>query len=104
MNELITTFMESPESGFALLKATVENYKPMVYELGNIVLDIYKDFSDNQEYFKTVAKVKKNMYDAYVAVGFNEDQALALMINDNIQLMENIKRVSAKKTGSTAKK
>lgn len=41
------------------------------------------------------------MFDAYVNVGFTEDQALALMINDNIRLMENIKkssnRVSAKK-------
>ena len=34
------------------------------------------------------------MYDAYVSVGFTEDQALALMINDNIQLMKNIKQIS----------
>lgn len=49
---------------------------------------------------KTVAKVKKNMYDAYLAAGFNEDQALALMINDNIQLMNNINKQSAKLTSS----
>ena len=104
MEELITAFMESPEAGFALVKAMAEKYKPMAYEIGNIVLDIYKDFSNNQGYFDTVAKVKKNMYDAYIAAGFNADQALALMINDNIQLMDNIKRVSAKKTSSTSKK
>jgi len=40
------------------------------------------------------SKTKKNMYDAYVSVGFTEDQALALMINDNIQLMKNIKQIS----------
>ena len=33
------------------------------------------------------------MYDAYVSVGFTEDQALALMINDNIQLMKNVKQI-----------
>lgn len=32
------------------------------------------------------------MFDAYVNVGFTEDQALALMINDNIQLMKNIQK------------
>ena len=45
---------------------------------------------------------KKNMFDAYVNVGFTEDQALALMINDNIQLMKNIQKsvnnTSAKKS------
>ena len=104
MEELITAFMESPESGFTLVKTMVEKYKPMAYEIGNIVLDIYKDFSNNQEYFETVAKVKKNMFDAYVDVGFTEDQALALMINDNIRLMDNIKKVSARKSNTTTQK
>lgn len=31
------------------------------------------------------------MYDAYISVGFTEDQALALMINDNIQLIKKCK-------------
>ncbi len=42
------------------------------------------------------------MYDAYVNVGFTEDQALALMINDNIKLMDNIKKVTTK--SNTSKK
>lgn len=42
------------------------------------------------------------MYDAYVEAGFTEDQALALMINDNIKLMDNIKKVSSK--SNTSKK
>ena len=62
---------------------------------------IAKDYSENTEYPAIQARTKKNMFDAYVSVGFTEDQALALMINDNIRLMENIKkssnRVSAKK-------
>ena len=104
MEELITAFVESPEACFALVKTMVEKYKPMAYEIGNIALDIYKDFSSNQEYFETVAKVKKNMFDAYVDVGFTEDQALALMINDNIRLMDNIKKVSARKSNTTTQK
>lgn len=100
MEKLIEVFMESPEAGFALLKSMIEKYKPMAYEAAGVVMDIYKDFANNAEYPATVARVKKNMYDAYLAVGFNEDQALALMINDNIQLMNNIKKLSSKSTSS----
>lgn len=96
MDKIIDAFMESPETGFALLKVLIEKYKPMAYEIGNVFVDIYKDFANNTEYPSVVAKAKKNMYDAYVDVGFTEDQALALMINDNIKLMDNIKKVSAK--------
>ena len=96
MEKLIEVFMESPEAGFALLKTMIEQYKPMAYEIGNVVMDIYKDFASNTEYPATVAKVKENMYDAYISAGFTEDQALALMINDNIQLLNNIKRQMAR--------
>ena len=57
---------------------------------------IMKDYSDNTEYPAIYAKIKKNTYDAYVNAGFTEDQALAIMINDNIRLMENIKKSSNK--------
>lgn len=100
MDKLIETFFESPEAGFALLNTMLKQYKPMAYETADIIMDIYKDFANNTEYPETVAKVKKNMYDAYIAAGFNEDQALALMINDNIQLMNSIKKQSSKSNSS----
>lgn len=98
--ELIKTFIENPEVGLAVVKTLVDKYKPAVYDVASMILDVYKDFSNNTEYPETVAKVKKNMYDAYLAVGFNEDQALALMINDNIQLMNNVKKLSSKSASS----
>ena len=100
MEKLIEVFMESPEAGFALLKGMIEKYKPMAYDVAGIVMDVYKDFANNIDYPATVAKVKKNIYDAYLEAGFNEDQALALMINDNIQLMNNIKKLSSNSTSS----
>ena len=96
MEKLIETFMESPEVGFVLLKTMIEKYKPMAYEVANIIEDIYRDYSNNTEHPALVARVKKNMYDAYVDAGFTEDQALALMINDNIQLMERIQRQASR--------
>lgn len=50
------------------------------------------------------AKVKKNMYDAYVEAGFTEDQAMALLLNDNIRLMENIKKASGNASKSRSSK
>lgn len=72
----------------------------MVYSLAQEVVEVYKDYSNNTDYPAVVAKTKKNMYDAYVDVGFTEDQALGLMINDNIQLMKNIKQISSNSKSS----
>lgn len=102
--ELIKTFIENPEVGLAVVKTLVDKYKPTVYEVGNMIMEVYKDFANNTEYPATVAKVKKNMYDAYIEAGFSEDQALALMINDNIQLMNNIKRLKKQSVKSISTK
>lgn len=91
--ELIKMMLES-EDLVAEIKEDIAKYKPMVYSLLQEFVEIARDYSNNTEYPAIVAKTKKNLYDAYVNVGFTEDQALALMINDNIQLMKNIKNAS----------
>lgn len=74
-----------------LIKEYIEKYKP---------IEVYKDYSYNTDYPAVASKTKKNMYDAYVGVGFTEDQSLALMINDNILFMKNIKQVSSNNRSS----
>ena len=94
MEIILKLLMENPDMLMPMAKEYINKYKPVVYGLSQELVEIYKDYSNNTEYPATVAKVKKNMYDAYVNVGFTEDQALALMINDNIQLMKSIKQVT----------
>lgn len=94
MDKILELLMSKPEMFVPVIKEYINKYKPMVYDLAQEVVEMYKDYSNNTEYPTVVAKTKKNMYDAYVSVGFTEDQALALMINDNIQLMKNIKQIS----------
>lgn len=101
MEEILKVLMENPESVGVIVKTYITKYKEPMYDILKELMVIAKDYSENTEYPAIQAKTKKNMFDAYVNVGFTEDQALALMINDNIQLMKNIKkssnRVSAKK-------
>jgi hypothetical protein len=92
MEIILKLLGENPKMLVPIVKEYIEAYKPVVYGLAQELVEVYKDYSNNTEYPATVAKVKKNMYDAYINVGFTEDQALALMINDNIQLMKNIKQ------------
>lgn len=100
MEKILELLMSNPEAVVTIIKEYINKYKPMVYDLAQEVVEVCKDYSNNTEYPATVAKIKKNMYDAYVSVGFTADQALALMINDNIQLMKNVKQISS----STSKK
>ena len=103
MDKILELLMSKPEILVPVIKEYINKYKPMVYDLAQEAVEIYKDYSNNTEYPTVVAKTKKNMYDAYVSVGFTEDQALALMINDNIQLMKNIKQISSSTNKRTTK-
>ena len=103
MDKILELLMSKPEILVPVIKEYINKYKPMVYDLAQEAVEIYNDYSNNTEYPTVVAKTKKNMYDAYVSVGFTEDQALALMINDNIQLMKNIKQISSSTNKRTTK-
>lgn len=92
METILKLLAENPESLGIIAKTYIEKYKKPVYDVLEEAMAIAKDYSENAEYPAIVAKTRKNMFDAYVNVGFTEDQALALMINDNIRLMENIKK------------
>lgn len=103
MEKILELLASNPELIMPVVREYIEKYKPTIYALAQEIVEIYKDFSNNMEYPAIIAKIKKNMYDAYIDAGFTEEQALALMINDNIQLMNNIKRISSNSSKSTKK-
>lgn len=103
MEKILELLARNPEMIMPVVKEYIAKYKPLVYSLAQEIVDVYKDYSENKEYPAIVANTKKNMYDAYVNAGFTEDQALALMINDNIQLMKNIKQISSRGGSFTTK-
>lgn len=94
--KLLELMFESPETIPVLIPSLVEQYKPTIYSVCNEFHKMMKDYANNTEYFETCAKIKKQQFDAYVNIGFSEDQAIAFIINDNLKLMESIKNQSSK--------
>ena len=93
--KLLELMFENPETVPALIPELVKKYKPIIYSVCNELHSMVKDYANNTEWFETIAKIKKQQFDAYVNVGFTEEQAIAFIINDNLQLMENIKKQSS---------
>lgn len=88
--ELMKTIMDNPMEVIktnpevipVIVKAVMEKYKPIVYECCNELFKVYKDYVNNKEVALVSAQARKNMFDAYVEVGFTEEQAWALMTKD----------------------
>lgn len=91
---LIEAAKEDPMAVVELFKRMVDVYKPAAYGILNELLGIYKDYANNTEFQETRARVFRNSYDAFVNVGFTADQAVAFIINDNLQLMKASKSLS----------
>jgi len=103
MNELLTSLLENPEVLKEMIKEQAGQYKPLVYMVGSELLDVYKDYANNIEFFITKAKVRKNQYDAYVEVGFTKEQAMMFLLNDIENMKKSISNVT-NSVGSRSKK
>lgn len=99
MEELLKLFAENPNIVKALGKEYIEKFKPLVYWVGSELLEVYKDYANNTELFKTTAKARKNQFDAYIGVGFSEEQAMILLFND----IENMKKAINNFSSSASK-
>ena len=89
--KLLEILLSNPDTANQIVKSTIGKYKPALYSIGSELLGIYSDFVKNDDTYATVATDKKKMFDAYVNVGFSEDQAMALIINNNINRINAIK-------------
>lgn len=101
---LIEFMFKNPEIIPSLIPELVNKYKPIIYTVCNEFHNMMKDYANNTEYFETCAKIKKQQFDAYVNAGFNEDQAIAFIINDNLKLMENMKKQTFNISSNSSKR
>lgn len=98
--KLLELMLENPETIPVLIPELVKKYKPTIYSVCNELHNMVKDYANNTEWFETFAKIKKQQFDAYVDAGFTEEQAIAFIINDNLQLVQNMKNNINKSTKS----
>ena len=104
MDELLKLLGEDQEVVRELIKSQVNEYKPLVYMIGEELLEIYKDYANNKELFLTTATVKKNQFDAYVELGFTDDQAITLLLNDMTNMKKSISNFASSIGKSNASK
>ena len=96
MEELLLRLLkESPEGFVGLVHGYIEKYKPAVYEVGKEIVNVARDYANNTEICEIAAIKRKNQFDAYVKAGFTEDQAIAFILSDNLQLVKNMEKLSS---------
>jgi len=103
MNKLLYNLLENPDELKGMIKEQVDQFKPLVYMVGQELLEVYKDFSNNTEYFTAKAKVRKNQFDAYVEIGFTKEQAMVFLLTDIDNMKKSISNVT-NSVGSKSKK
>ncbi len=96
MEEIIRMILEESDQAEELIEELKKKYEPVLSLILKELFEVYKKYADNTEYFRTVAKVKMNQFDAYIEVGFDEDQAMTLIVNDTKMLKENMSRIGKK--------
>lgn len=94
MEKLLEILLENPETASVIISGVVEKYKPILYAACKELFWIMKDYASNDEVFELQAQLKKKSYDAYMSVGFSDEQAMALLLNDNLRLIQNMKKIS----------
>lgn len=94
MDAILKLLMENPGTLTPVIKEYVNKYKPIAYSIAGELFGIFTDLTKNKEYYKTIAKHKKNLYSAYINAGFTEEQAIAFILNDNLQLVKNLNSIS----------
>lgn len=101
---ILKIFKENPDAAVALIHEYIEKYKPVAYRIGNEFLEIAKDYVRNDELYDLKAAHERRKFLAYKEHGFTEEQALAILLNDNLKLMKNLKEISSSNSSGTSAK
>lgn len=96
MEELLDQLLENPEAAKLIVSELLAKFKPVLYgAIGEMWL-MYKDLVNNEDYFKTCALMSMNMFDAYISVGFSDEQAMELLLNERERIRKSIGNSTAR--------
>ena len=91
MEEPIKSLLENPTAVTEILKGLITKYKDPAKELLNQGLDIYEEMINEDRHYDLSAKDKWKSYNALINVGFTEDQAMMLLLNNNSEYVKTVK-------------
>lgn len=98
MEELLGSLLGSPQN----ISNLFEQYKPIVYMVCKELFNIYKDLVDNDEYYDVCALGNWKRFSALLKVGFTEEQAMQIVVNEIKEFNDYAKRTSGASVKFTA--
>lgn len=99
IEEIIVDLMENPFKVVAepdMITHLMEYIKPLLRIVGNEYLSILKEICESEIYIVTAIGNKKS-YDAYLAVGFTEEQAFNLMMKQKQDMADIMSKIGNSK-------
>ena len=93
MDELLS-LLEQPE----VIGGLIDKYKPAAGSLAKQALDIWAEIVADDRHYNLTAESRWKQYQAYLAVGFDKDQAMELLLNNNAEFVKRI-NAATKATG-----
>jgi CO dehydrogenase/acetyl-CoA synthase gamma subunit (corrinoid Fe-S protein) len=94
MELILELLTKNPKVLEDMITSNIERYKPLVYAVAKECVKVYADIANNKDVTEAKATSRKNQYDAYLTVGFTEEQALSLLLTDIRQVAEFVKSSS----------
>lgn len=88
MEELLMAILQNPEEVSLMVAQNFEKVKPFIYDVGRLLLSVYGDFVGNDEYYETYAKHYMNLYRHLLHVGFDQKQAMAILLSNKADLKD----------------
>lgn len=97
MEELLKSLFTSPE----VITGIIKQYRPVIYAVCGELFQIYKDWVDNDDYFKYSADFDHKRMSALQEAGFSRKEAFAILLNSKEKFDNAMKNSSATLTTKT---
>ena len=99
MDENLKGLAESPDAIVELAQVLIDEYKEPIKAIAGQILDLYAEFVDDDRHYQLSAKNKWKSYKALIEVGFSKDQALMIMLNNNAEIVKNLRKANENSAG-----
>ena len=90
MDELLKLLITSPNT----ITDIIQQYKPMLYVIFEELFGVYKDWVNNDDYFRYVAEFDWKRMCALQEAGFSRKEAFAIILDGKEKLNDRLNRSS----------